>query len=266
MNENSIQVLSNQLQVKEWEGQRVITFQDIDMVHQRPRGTASRNFRENRDKFIEGTDFFKICADEIRQHNVMEISNMARDFVTVLTESGYLMIVKSLHDDLAWTVQRLLVNCYFRVKEEAAPVEETTLAVVDHETILRAASIMASCPNSTRYVLNCLRHIIPDIDQPETVTAMIDEKPVEIPKLPAPETAVVTTAKTRTTSKYPFFNAKKLKALMKERRITCMELASRIGVDCSTISTWRSAYCPPTGPNRKKLCAALGVAHNYFDR
>ena len=47
MNENSIQVLSNQLQVKEWEGQRVITFQDIDTVHQRPRGTASRNFREN---------------------------------------------------------------------------------------------------------------------------------------------------------------------------------------------------------------------------
>ena len=57
MNENSIQVLSNQLQVKEWAGQRVITFQDIDTVHQRPRGTASRNFRENRDKFIEGTDF-----------------------------------------------------------------------------------------------------------------------------------------------------------------------------------------------------------------
>lgn len=264
MNENSIQVLSNQLQVKEWEGQRVITFQDIDTVHQRPRGTASRNFRENRNKFIEGTDFFQVqTPDEIRRGLHLDRHT---DSVTLLTESGYLMIVKSLNDDLAWTVQRLLVNYYFRAKEEAAPVEETTLAVVDHETILRAASIMASCLNSTRYVLNCLRHIIPDIDQPETVTAMIDEKPVEIPKLPAPETAVVTTAKTRTTSKYPFFNAKKLKALMKERRITCMELASRIGVDCSTISTWRSAYCPPTGPNRKKLCAALGVAHDYFDR
>ena len=265
MNETSIQVLSNQLQVKEWAGQRVITFQDIDTVHQRPRGTASRNFRENRNKFIEGTDFFFITPDEFRRA-IGEMGSRQQNNVTVLTESGYLMIVKSLHDDLAWTVQRLLVNYYFRAKEEAAPVEETTLAVVDHETILRAASIMASCPNSTRYVLNCLRHIIPDIDQPETVTAMIDEKPVEIPKLPAPETAVVTTAKTRTTSKYPFFNAKKLKALMKERRITCMELASRIGVDCSTISTWRSAYCPPTGPNRKKLCAALGVAHDDFDR
>ena len=71
---------------------------------------------------------------------------MARDFVTVLTESGYLMIVKSLNDDLAWTVQRLLVNYYFRAKEEAAPVEETTLAVVDHETILRAQALWQAVP------------------------------------------------------------------------------------------------------------------------
>lgn len=266
MNENSIQVLSNQLQVKEWAGQRVITFQDIDTVHQRPRGTASRNFRENRDKFIEGTDFFKICADEIRRRNVMEISNMTRDNVTVLTESGYLMIVKSLHDDLAWGVQRLLVNCYFRVKEEAAPVEETTLAVVNHETILRAASIMASCPNSTRYVLNCLRHIIPDIDQPETVTAMIGEKPVEIPKLPAPETAVVTTAKTKKKRTFPYFNCEKLRRLMAEKGLTTYEVADRVGCAQGTVSDWRSGKYYPGGPYRKKLCAALGVAPEYFDR
>lgn len=266
MNENSIQVLSNQLQVKEWEGQRVITFQDIDTVHQRPRGTASRNFRENRDKFIEGTDFFKICADEIRRHNVMEISNMARDFVTVLTESGYLMIVKSLNDDLAWTVQRLLVNYYFRAKEEAAPVEETTLAVVNHETILRAASIMASCPNSTRYVLNCLRHIIPDIDQPETVTATIDAKPVEIPKLPAPETAVVTTTKRKRKRTFPYFNCEKLRRLMAEKCFTTYEVADRVGCAQGTVSDWRSGKYYPSRPYRKKLCAALGVAPEYFDK
>ena len=36
--ENSVQVLSNQIQIREWAGQRVVTFQDIDTVHQRPRG------------------------------------------------------------------------------------------------------------------------------------------------------------------------------------------------------------------------------------
>lgn len=58
MNE-MIQILDNQIQVKEWAGQRVITFQDIDTVHQRPRGTASRNFRRTGTSLLEGTDYFK---------------------------------------------------------------------------------------------------------------------------------------------------------------------------------------------------------------
>lgn len=38
--------------------------------------------------------------------------------VTLITESGYLMLVKSFTDDLAWQVQRQLVNSYFRAKGE----------------------------------------------------------------------------------------------------------------------------------------------------
>ena len=37
--------------------------------------------------------------------------------IVLITESGYLMIVKSLKDDLAWAVQRELVNSYFRIRE-----------------------------------------------------------------------------------------------------------------------------------------------------
>ena len=122
---DSIQVLSNQIQIKEWAGQRVVTFEDIDTVHQRARGTASRNFRENRDKFIEGTDYFIINQpDEIRRLGIVRPQGGTADKVTLVTESGYLMVVKSLHDDLAWQVQRLLVNCYFRVKEEMQGQEQ----------------------------------------------------------------------------------------------------------------------------------------------
>ena len=200
-----IQILDNQIQIKEWAGQRVVTFQDIDTVHQRARGTASRNFRDNRDKFIEGTDFFKVCADEIRRHKILGLSNKTHETMTLITESGYLMIVKSLHDDLAWAVQRALVNTYFKVKEEAAQVEETTVAVVNHETILRAATIMASCLEPNRpYVVNLLREIVPTIDQAPTVTVQVEDKPIEVPQLPSPETAVVTNTrkKTRETHKY----------------------------------------------------------------
>lgn len=40
-----------------------------------------------------------------------------------MTESGYLMLVKSFTDDLAWEVQRQLVKCYFSVKEETRPLD-----------------------------------------------------------------------------------------------------------------------------------------------
>ena len=44
----------------------------------------------------------------------------------VVTESGYLMLVKSFTDDLAWQVQRQLVNTYFRKSEESSAVKDET--------------------------------------------------------------------------------------------------------------------------------------------
>lgn len=112
-----ITINNKQMQVKEYKGQRVVTFKDIDMVHERIAGTAGRNFRENRDKFIEGVDYLKVCADEIRTHKIMELSNKAHEDVVLITASGYLMLVKSLNDELAWKIQRELVNNYFAVQK-----------------------------------------------------------------------------------------------------------------------------------------------------
>ena len=68
---NNITIGDNSLAPKEFNGQRVITFKDIDLVHQRPDGTAGRNFRQNKEHFIEGEDFYTIKpsnfqTDEIR--------------------------------------------------------------------------------------------------------------------------------------------------------------------------------------------------------
>lgn len=108
-------------EIKVWNGQRVVTFKDIDEVHQRPDGTSRRNFNANKKRFVEGEDYFKLKPKEIRTHKLIEISPKARENVVFLTETGYLMIVKSLTDDLAWKVQRQLVNSYFKVKEDPSP-------------------------------------------------------------------------------------------------------------------------------------------------
>ncbi|MCI8396188.1 MAG: ORF6N domain-containing protein [Clostridia bacterium] len=143
---NLVKINSRELQTKEYKGQRVVTFKDIDLVHERVEGTASRNFRENRDKFIEGIDYFKVCADEIRTHKIMKLSNKAHEDIILITVSGYLMLVKSLNDDLAWKVQRELVNNYFTVqklkKKYHKPIDK---ALKQHfniaETIFNATGI-----------------------------------------------------------------------------------------------------------------------------
>ncbi|WP_210168924.1 ORF6N domain-containing protein, partial [Mesorhizobium sp. Root552] len=38
----------------------VVTFAIVDEVHQRSSGTAGRNFRENKTRFVEGEDFVEI--------------------------------------------------------------------------------------------------------------------------------------------------------------------------------------------------------------
>ena len=120
-----ITIENTEMQIKEYNGQRVVTFKDIDTVHNRKDGTAYRNFRANKKHFIEGEDFIRVGVDEIRRCKIMDISAKARADITLIIESGYLMLVKSFTDDLSWNVQRQLVNAYFRVKEEQ-PLEQIT--------------------------------------------------------------------------------------------------------------------------------------------
>lgn len=114
---NSITINNNSIERKLYNNQAVVTFKDIDLVHERPDGTANRNFRTNKKHFIENVDYYKISSDEIRRNRLATISDAVKRPMLFFTESGYLMLVKSFTDDLAWKVQRQLVNSYFRLKE-----------------------------------------------------------------------------------------------------------------------------------------------------
>jgi len=61
-----IKINNQQLPVKEYNGKRVVTFKEIDTVHKRAPGTAGRSFRENRNRFIEGVDYFRRNSSEAR--------------------------------------------------------------------------------------------------------------------------------------------------------------------------------------------------------
>ncbi len=114
----TLKVNNQVLSIKEYNGNRVVTFKDIDTVHGRAEGTAKRNFITHSRRFVEGVDYHKLQKDEIRTFGI----NSPRGGI-VVTESGYLMLVKSFTDDLAWDVQRTLVNCYFKQVKEQPKLE-----------------------------------------------------------------------------------------------------------------------------------------------
>ena len=105
-------------QPMEHQSKRVITLPQMDEVHSRPAGTARGAFNRNRKHMVKGRHFFVAPAYGKRTPDG-RLSGATE--IVLLTEHGYLMLVKSFHDDLAWQVQEELIDGYFRAK--AAPTQ-----------------------------------------------------------------------------------------------------------------------------------------------
>ena len=135
----TVTINQSEVSIKEWQGNRVVTFKDIDLVHGRPDGTARKRFNDNKERFIENVDYFMIKRSDNQMSEKrtlgFEVPNRG---LTLITESGYLMLVKSFTDDLAWDVQRQLVNLYFRVQSQTAIVPvENDMPVLPSRLVVR---------------------------------------------------------------------------------------------------------------------------------
>lgn len=143
-----ITVENTEMQIREYNGQRVVTFKDIDIVHQNKSGTSKRNFTRNKKHFIENEDFILITREKFKGDNLSLLNiEVPTRGITVLTESGYLLIAKSFTDDLSWQVQRTLVNNYFKNKEQAISQQK----VVEQKT--KNKSLVEYTPEKIRILL-----------------------------------------------------------------------------------------------------------------
>ena len=146
-----VRIFDTDITAKEYRGKMVVTFKDIDLCHKRPDGTARKRFNDNKTHFIEGVDFFivDLTTSEIRTQ--FGAGKNAGKTMYVMTESGYLMIVKSFTDDLAWKVQRMLVNSYFKMKkleevamEQYEQIEKQNQAIELYKSLILVLSDKAS--------------------------------------------------------------------------------------------------------------------------
>ena len=106
---NLVEINNVAIGIKGYEGKRVITFKDIDRVHERPDGTASNAFKRHRQRFIEDEDYYHVTRDiPLDVRRPLGLEAIPPKGIMLITESGYLMISKVFDDDIAWDVQRKL--------------------------------------------------------------------------------------------------------------------------------------------------------------
>ena len=178
MNNKIMKINNIDLSVKEFKKLRVVTFKDIDMLHERVEGTAGRNFRENKIHFVENEDFFFIKPADVGNNEIRrsEINNKG---TYLITESGYLMLVKSLQDDLAWKVQRELVNNYFRVKEivQARPLTTEEMLELQFKYAKEVKKEVQQVRNELEETNNKFDNFVEDLpligDEPEELQAVV---------------------------------------------------------------------------------------------
>lgn len=132
MNE-MVTVEGTEMQIREYNGQRVVTFDDICAVHKCERKRLTKHFERKRKHFLKDEDYYELTRKELNDLTSPNSKIIGNPMIKayLFTESGYLMIIKCLDDDLSWKVQRQLVNSYFKVKQEIPERKTYPLLVED---------------------------------------------------------------------------------------------------------------------------------------
>ena len=260
----TMMIQGTQIQIKEYMGQRVVTLKDVDTVHQRVSGSARKRFNDNRKHFIETVDFYRVTQpSEIRTLGVTRPQGGIPNEVILITETGYLMLVKSFTDDLAWKVQRELVDSYFRARAE--PEEQimqeiiesnVPTVVVTTDKLIKCAEIMAGCLEGNRsYVLNILKNVVPNIDDGEAkTTECIEVTKAEKSKRKCaeylPQAVEIDTTK--------------MLLEMSMQGIDLPTLAKKASVSVTAIMSWIKGNHKPLEVNRSNICATLGKNDDFL--
>lgn len=147
-NKNEIITINNvELGIKEYKKERVVTAWDIAKVHKKEVNDITKNFNNNKKKFILDEDYFLVNRTEISERKISVqdfIPNNVKE-IPLFTESGYLMLVKTFTDDLSWEIQRQLVKGYFKLKEIKSSVDkDKRLEIMEKNANVRMAKMLKS--------------------------------------------------------------------------------------------------------------------------
>ena len=92
-----VKIENKNLVVKEYNNQRVVTLWDIAELHDRTASEVGQQFKRNNRYLIENVDYYLISKEKISESQIViqnKVPNNVKN-ISIFTESGYLMLVKS---------------------------------------------------------------------------------------------------------------------------------------------------------------------------
>nr|DAX46294.1 MAG TPA: putative nuclease [Ackermannviridae sp.] len=111
---NIVKIKETEILIKEYKGQRVVTSWDIAKVHKIEVNDITKNFNNNKSKFIINEDYFLVSREEISEQKILIpefIPNNVKE-VIIFTKSGYLKLINNFKEDLnlIFKIYFLLIN------------------------------------------------------------------------------------------------------------------------------------------------------------
>ena len=92
MKSDIIQVNNISIERMWYKGIPVATFEMIDLMHGFKEDHSGRTFQKNKKRWILNEDYYRLTYQQLRE--ILSVENPSPNGLTLVTESGYAMLVK----------------------------------------------------------------------------------------------------------------------------------------------------------------------------
>lgn len=133
------------------QGKKAMLVSDIARIHHQPLKEINRRINNNRKQFIDGVDVVDLLSGSEPLRKFAEENNLIgsnrTQHVYMLSERGYLKLLKIMDDDKAWDIYNDIVDNYFNMrvaikKNKPAIVNQERLAIMKDNSATRRANML----------------------------------------------------------------------------------------------------------------------------
>ena len=101
--DNFLEINGARIGRKEYKGQNVVSAYDISSIHQKKVRAVNQQFKRNKEKFVEGKDYFELSKKEISKYIKTMIPNNIKAII-LFTSSGYLKLAKTFVNNTEYKI------------------------------------------------------------------------------------------------------------------------------------------------------------------